>query len=499
MAGLRAAGVILIWFAAPSFGLAQVDPDLKTALALERALQKVVEKAEPAIACVLVARTELYQKFGQDPAEAAKGKLGRFNPAAVFGMGLKKLDKEALVQKLDMAHPKHVPESFGSGVVIDPKGLILTNYHVIRDATKVYVRLPGGTGSYADIHAADGRSDLAVLRLLDTKGGPFSPVKYGDAGTLKRGQLLVTLANPFAAGFRDARPSVSLGVLSNVRRRVLGMRKEEEGPRLLHMHGSLLQVDARINLGSSGGALLDLEGNLVGVLTAWAGVVGGDTPGGFAIPIDTRFRRIAEVLARGEEIDYGFLGISLSNKDEDENGALVEDAYRGSPAARAHLKKGDRVTAVDGEPIENSDDLFLLLGGHLAGTKVQVEYLRPGFGKKKAMVTLAKLWSPGKRIVSSLGARPFVLGMRVDDASILVQQVPLWSEVPQGVVLAEVEEGSPAVRAKLGPGDVITHVGGREVHSPAEFYRAMEGKMAPVEFTLHPSRIGGAGAKVVVK
>src|SRR4029077_15656670 len=117
--------------------------------------------------------------------------------------GLRKDDKDKIRELvgLDLSHPDHQPEAYGSGVVLDDSGLILTNAHVIRGATKIYVRLPGNRGSYADIHASDPRSDLAVLKLID-KVADLKPLKFGDGGKLRKGQFVVSVANPFAAGFR---------------------------------------------------------------------------------------------------------------------------------------------------------------------------------------------------------------------------------------------------------------------------------------------------------
>jgi len=499
MIAVRFARLGVLTFLLPSC-LAAQDADLKAARTLERALERVIAKTEPSVACILVARTELYRKFGQNPADVSQGKLGNFDPATLQRLGIKKTDRDVLSEKLDMAHPRHVPESFGSGVVIDPKGLILTNFHVVRDATKVFVRLPGGKASYADIHAADARSDLAVLRLLKV-GAPLPVPTLGDAGKLKRGQFLLTLTNPFAAGFRDGQPSASWGILSNVRRRSLGMRKEEDLARTLHQYGTLLQTDARLNLGSSGGALLDLEGNLVGLTTSWAGVHGGETPGGFAIPIDERFRRIVEVLRKGEEIEYGFLGVGLAERNfDDEPGVTVGQVYPGSPAQRdARLAEGDRILAVNGDPVNDSDDLFLFLGAQLAGATVTLDFHRPGLGKRSAKATLAKFWSPGPKIFSSYGARPFVRGMRVDDASILVQQLPRWPMIPPGVVVADVTRDSAAHLAGLKAGDVVLRVGAQPILAPAEFYRLMATQKGAVALTIWDATREGPGPTVTVK
>src|SRR5262249_24158594 len=123
-------------------------------------------------------------------------------------------------KKYNLADVSTVPEAFGSGVVIQGrKGLILTNFHVVRDAVLVYVRLPGGKGSFADIFAADPRSELAVLKVDPKVTEHIPPLRLGDAGKLRRGQFVLSLANPFVAGFRDGQPSASWGIVSNLRRR----------------------------------------------------------------------------------------------------------------------------------------------------------------------------------------------------------------------------------------------------------------------------------------
>src|SRR5207249_9340904 len=115
-----------------------------------------------------------------------------------------------------LSDPEQVPESYASGVVVSAEGLVLTNFHVVRDATKIYVRLPGGKGSYANIHAGDSRSDLAVLRLLDSSLTPLPFLRPGTS-QVQKGQLILSLANPFAPGFRDARPRAGWGIVSNLR------------------------------------------------------------------------------------------------------------------------------------------------------------------------------------------------------------------------------------------------------------------------------------------
>src|SRR5262249_44195655 len=161
--------------------------------------------------------------------------------------------------------------------------LVLTNAHVVQKATKIFVRLPGGRGSWANIHASDPRSDLAVLQLIRPPEG-LKAIRIGDGSKLRKGSFILSLANPCAAGRRDGSASASWGIVSNIRRRAAGMTTDVDRARLtLHHLGTLMQTDVRLHVGCSGGALLNLDGELVGITTSLAALSGGETPGGFAV------------------------------------------------------------------------------------------------------------------------------------------------------------------------------------------------------------------------
>jgi serine protease Do len=472
--------ILLLAFPQPPRALAQNDDDLLRAL--ERSTTKIIAQHESAIACILVSRSEWYPRDAKNP-----GKLGGYDPSRLLiDPKATDIDRALLQKKLDLADPNNVPPAFGSGVVIDPQGLILTNYHVIENAAKIYVRLPGGRGAYADIHAADSRSDLAVLKLLNPSFLPLKAITLGDADKMERGQFVLTLANPFAAGFRDGQPSASAGILSNVRRRSVTQVKEEDRIRPLHFYSTLLQTDARLHLGSSGGALLNRQGEMVGLLTSMAAIHGGDTPGGFALPINEAMRRVIDVLKRGEEVDYGFLGVNFKEMiGNGQPGVVLFTVGPNSPAdVDGRLVKGDVILAVNGQSIHDIDDGFLFIGKQLAGTKVKL-LVRRGPVERIAEVTLAKLYVPGKRLASSTGSRPFVRGLRVDYASLVVQQEPRWAQIPSGVLVSAVQANSAADRANLKAGDVITHVNQVRVTTPAAFYQAIGAGGEPVELTLH--------------
>ena len=466
-------------------GLAAADPPAE-AVALQKHLRQVIDGAEPSVACILVSRSEHYGDFGQGPSAAQDGKLGEFRPLPTTRF----VDaaRRELVKRLDLAHPETVPDGYGSGVVIDDRGLVLTNYHVIGEvgkesarvvATKVYVRLPGaGRGSYADILAADPRADLAVLKMLRPPAD-LKPLRMGDAGQVRKGDWVVALANPYAAGFRDGSPSASWGIVSNLRRRVPGPPNPTERVKPFSQYGTLIQTDARLNLGCSGGALLNMDGELVGLTTSLAALVGGEGAGGYAIPMDANTRRMVEVLKRGEEIDYGLLGVMVNPAEKgDGHGVMIQDVSAGMPAARAGLLARDVVTAINGNPVREQDDLFLNISAALAGTEARIDVLRNG-RPRTVEARLAKAPSVGRfadAVIAANRPKP-VHGLRVDYASIL----GAGFGAPDGVLVKSLEPGSPAAK-KLkdwydrGATLIVTAVDGKPVPTPADFYRLAAGK-----------------------
>jgi len=318
----------------------------------------------------------------------------------------------------------------------------------------------------------DPRSDPAVLKPIDPPAG-LKPIKMGDGDKVKVGQFVVSLANPYAAGFRDGSPTASWGIIGNLKRRAPGNPNEiERSKQTIHQFGTLLQTDVRLTLGCSGGALLNLEGEMIGLETATAALSGSEAPGGYALPMDAGMRRVIEVLKRGEEVEYGFLGVQMNpNPPADSKGVMIEGTPIGMPAAAAGLQRNDVIVAVDGKPVKDNDDLFVLIGLGLAGNKVRIEVARPTGRTETVTTVLAKFFVPGSVIASK---RPPALGgLRVDYTIVLLQR-PTSPFGPQpildGVVIREVLSNSPADKAGLQKDKIVTHVNGHAVRTPKEYY-----------------------------
>jgi serine protease Do len=472
-------------------GLSRAD-DRNRLAAFQERVKEIAARSENSVVCIYVSRSEAYTTapfWGVQQRTEHAGQLGRFDAAAAIQrVPMDAPNRQRLLRQIaehDLSRPEVVPESYGSGFVLDKAGLILTNAHVIRNATKLYVRFPDGKGSWADIHASDPRSDLAVLQLLDPPAG-LRPLLLTEENEVRTGQLVLSLVNAFEPGFRDARPTLGYGLVSAVRQRIPGNIEEMDRSRVtLHHYGTLIQTDARTSSGCSGGVLLDLEGRVVGMTTALAGVR-GDRPGSSAIPFDRYTRRIVEVLRRGEEVEYGFLGVMLRSGigfGERGDGIWLDRITPGSPAYRGGLMPGDKIVAINGEPALRNDHLFLYIGMTLAGNTARIQINRGGRLLTRE-ITLAK-YHVGNKVIASKRP-PARFGLRVDYTSILAQRNPFlgFSRTPSdGVIISEVIPDSPADKARLQPDKVITHVNGQPVNNPAEYYKQIARSGKTVELT----------------
>ncbi len=395
--------------------------------------------------------------------------------------------------------PDFVPNEYGTGVVIGPR-LILTAYHILGDDSEYYVATHERKVYRALIKGADPRSDLAVLGI---EGADLPPIRFGNAKELKKGQIVITLGNPYAIA-RDGQVSAGWGIVSNLSRKAPPLPGQSSPyEKTLHQFGTLIQTDAKLNLGTSGGPLLNLKGEMVGLTVAMAAAAGYEMSAGYAIPVDDTFRRVVDTLKQGREVEYGFLGIrpgNLTGRDimAGIRGIRVENVIPGTPAERTGLKIGDIITAVDGTPIHEPDGLVLEVGKLPVESVAQLDVLRER-RKLNLNVALGKYPVPGKKTITTLA--PSWRGLRVDHPTAFVDVLPTeryGGVFPEsGVIVTDVQQGSPAAKADLCRGMLIKHVGRRTIRTPKEFHAQVARETGPVRLQVDddekPVRIVGRG------
>ena len=428
--------------------------------------EKIIKDTKPSLVSVVRVR----RKSPESQAVLLRGQLGRTNIRR--GLGI-----DASWSPND---PNYVPSDFGSGVVISSDGRILTNYHVISDASEIWIYMHDGTSHSADIWAADPRSDLAVLRVSVEN---LKPIKMGSDSDAAPGHFVLVMGNPYAAA-RDGRASASFGIISNIARRPPPAKTANEAT--LHHSGTLLQTDVRLNYGTSGGVLLNLHGEMIGLTTSLAAIEGFDHAAGYAIPMNAMMRKVLALLLDGREVEYGFLGIGTADTDSDSiQGAMVQSTFPGTPAYQAGLVQGDVVTAVDGIRIRTREELIIRIGTRLAGSPITLDFLRDS-KQRSVAIRLAKY--PVRGDVYAVIRRESWRGISVEYVSVLLRELPSGEQrlraVPDGgVLVTRVDSESPSGEAGLQPGTIVTHVADQPVRSPGEFLRAVKNVKGTVVLT----------------
>lgn len=417
---------------------------------------------------------------------------------------------QSLVDPPNPLDPDFVPDDFGTGVVVrgpQPNSIrVLTLYHVVRGGPTTRARGPAATSRLyvyaaarrvyeATIWAADPRSDLAVLTLhaADGRGeaNDLPALTPAAAERLGKGSLLAALTNPYAVA-RDGSPTLSWGTLGNVARApaspVADASPESEASETIHHFGTLWQIDTRLPLGSSGGAVLDLRGRLVGIATSMAALEGYERDAGFVIPFDAPARRAIDTLIAGREVGYGFLGIALFPdhggffglriRPSAVQGVRVRGVIPDSPADRAGLQDGDVIQRIDGVAVHSRRDLMREIGRHAPGAPVKLLVQRPTATRPLELTVPALGKWPvidDESIVTAVPNHDPQRGIVVDfpTARRRYNPVPL-SRYPRAVVVLEVQPNSPAAAAKLRPGDFVAEVAGIPVETPQQFVTAFQ-------------------------
>ena len=345
-------------------------------------------------------------------------------------------------------------KSLGSGIIVNSKGYILTNHHVIAGADEIMVKLNSGRKYRAKVVGSDRKMDLALLRIKPKE--PLKVAPFGDSDTLKVGQWVVAIGSPFGLSY-----TVTAGIVS-AKNRVIG-----EGP-----YDNFIQTDASINPGNSGGPLFDIAGNVVGINTAIRRAAQGI---GFAVPVNMAKEFITQIITHGK-IMRGWLGVEIQALEPNlaralgvkaRHGLLVSQVFRDSPAEKAGFKRGDVIIDYNGHPIRVPSDLTRLVGLTEPGTKVKVRVVRDD---KEVVLNPVIATRSGEEAVAAAGSgkATHALGVKVKDCpSGLARRLGIRG----GVLITGVKPGSPAARQGLRPRDVIVEVNRKSVRNVQDFRR----------------------------
>ena len=354
-------------------------------------------------------------------------------------------------------------EARGSGFIIDPSGIIVTNNHVIHNAKSVEVALSDGTRLDATVVGSDPRTDIAVLKVDAGHSLPY--IQLGNSADVQPGEWVVAMGNPFGLG-----GSVTAGIVSALGRDI------GDGP-----YDQFIQVDAPINPGNSGGPLFTQDGKVIGMNTAIYSPSHGSVGIGFAIP-SNMIKTVSTQLQKSGHVTRGYLGVEAQQISptmakamslSDHSGALVAQVQPDTPAAAAGLQPGDVIRSVNGTKIENPRDLAVQVAAVAPGDDAKLDVVRNG---KTSTIEVKVRQMPNDETADA-GGNPapsqaqlgLALGPITPDAR---NQLSLPNDT-NGVVITGVKQGSPADQAGLQQGDVIVGVGNKPVENPGQAVQAI--------------------------
>jgi serine protease Do len=348
-------------------------------------------------------------------------------------------------------------KSLGSGFIVNNEGYIITNDHVIRHAEKIVVTLQNKKDYQAKVVGSDEKTDLALIKIDAQEVLPVAPL--GDSDRLRVGDWVVAIGNPFGLA-----ETVTAGIVS-AKGRVIGA-----GP-----YDDFIQTDASINPGNSGGPLFNIYGEVVGINTA---IVATGQGIGFAIPVNLAKEVVSQLKEKGKVV-RGWLGVAIQRVTPDlaksfglkeAAGALVSKVFEDTPAARAGLKQGDIILSFDGKKIEDSSELPRVVASTPVGKEVNIQLFRNG----KTISVQAKIAEMEEKKKEAEKERPLEkpVGILVQDVTPEIAR-SLGMERPRGIVVAQIEPGSPADEAGMRRGDVILEVDRKPIENVEAFRKVI--------------------------
>lgn len=373
------------------------------------------------------------------------GPSGKQNPFEdFFGKGFDDEDSQKSVQQ----------KSLGSGFIIDGAGYIVTNNHVIEHADEIKVKLANGREFAGKVVGTDPKTDLALIKIEGPKD--LTPLRMGDSDALEVGSWVVAVGSPFGL-----EQTVTAGIVS-AKGRTIGA-----GP-----YDNFIQTDASINVGNSGGPLINTRGEVVGINTA---IEAGGQGIGFAIPVNLAKEVVAQLKDKGK-VTRGWLGVGIQEVTpelaksfglKEERGALVAQVFKETPAEQAGIEQGDVIVEFDGKQVKYSKDLPQIVASTPAGKNVSIKIVRNGKTITKDL-KIAEMQEKTTGVVEAPTGKK--LGIAVQDITPEVSR-QLGLKDTKGVVVAQVEQGGAAADAGIRKGDVIREVNRKPVADVEEFMK----------------------------
>ena len=472
LVGTAVMAIALVLGSSPAGAQAPAAPDSKALLrALEDAFTSVADRVTPAVVNV-GAKTKRSAPGEGGPTPENEQRFREF-----FG-------PELYERFFKRRGPREEARAAGSGVIVDPKGYILTNAHVVENAAEIEVRLSDDRKFAATLVGRDPKTDLAVVKI-DPGSSALPVAEFGDSDKLRIGQWAIAIGNPFGLD-----RTVTVGIISATGRTKVGVATYE----------AFIQTDASINPGNSGGPLLNLEGRVVGINTA---IVSSGQGIGFAIPINMVREVMNQLVSKGRVV-RGWLGISIQDLTDDlaagfgatgKGGVLVADVMKDSPAEGGGMKAGDIIIDFGGMPVKEVTELQKRVAAVQPGQPVPVTVLRD---RRPTKLTVKIGEQPGEETMVAAVPKGIGLGVTVE---------PLTEEAAQayglragsGVVVTEVAPGSVAEGAGIKEGDLILEVNRRRTATVDEFKNAVAALKPGASVPVQVERSGSGRQYVVLK
>jgi Do/DeqQ family serine protease len=376
--------------------------------------------------------------------------------------------------RMPQAPREQIAHALGSGVIVSPDGYILTNNHVVENATDIKVSMQGRENIPAKLVGTDAPSDVAVVKI-DQKNLPTLPV--GNSDRARVGDVVLAIGNPLGIG-----ETATMGIISAKGRTLQGQIEQVE---------DFIQTDAAINQGNSGGALINTRGELIGINTAIVGGNGGNIGIGFAIPANLARNEMDQIIKSGKVV-RGFIGIvpnAIAPGQEQayglnpgQKGVAISEVSPNSPGAKAGLKVGDVILAVNGTPVEDENSFRLQIAGMAPGTRVALKIMRDGhemdvpvtLGENREFARKGRSNNGEEGPDQNQGQQSALNGVSVDNlTSDVKQQLQLPANIA-GVVVTSIDDGSAASDAGLQEGDIIQRVNHQKVTTVDEFDSAVK-------------------------